>query len=132
MNCRSGYFYKCVCLFCCFQNCLTNFSEPPVISRFRNIVQLTPFIYCHSLRTVLTVSDHLSPLTQTGLLCNLACVRIHDSPPVIKSKKLSTKLFRLCSDESIISHSRILNRYSLFCVYFFHDRDSHHFCLYYD
>lgn len=36
---------------------------------------------------------------------------------MVKSKKLSTKLFRLCSDESIISHSRILNRYSLFCVY---------------
>ncbi|MED9966784.1 MAG: acyltransferase family protein, partial [Blautia sp.] len=45
------------------------------------------------------------------------CVRFHDSPPVIKSKKLSTKLFRLCSDESIISHRMILNRYSLFCVY---------------
>ena len=36
---------------------------------------------------------------------------------MIKSKKLSTKLFRLCSDESIISHRMILNRYSLFCVY---------------
>ena len=44
-------------------------------------------------------------------------MRFHDSPPVIKSKKLSTKLFRLCSDESIISHRMILNRYSLFCVY---------------
>ena len=36
---------------------------------------------------------------------------------MIKSKKLSTKLFRLCSDEPIISHRMILNRYSLFCVY---------------
>ena len=39
------------------------------------------------------------------------------SPPVAKSKELSTKLFGLCSDESIISHRMILNRYSLFCVY---------------
>ena len=39
------------------------------------------------------------------------------SPPVAKSKELSTKLFGLCSDESIISHWMILNRYSLFCVY---------------
>ena len=46
-------------------------------------------------------------------------MRFHDSPPVIKSKKLSTKLFRLCSDESIISHRMILNRYSLFCVYLY-------------
>ena len=45
-------------------------------------------------------------------------MRFHDSPPVIKSKKLSTKLFGLCSDESIISHRMILNRYLLFCVYF--------------
>ena len=44
-------------------------------------------------------------------------MRFHDSPPVIKSKKLSTKLFGLCSDESIISHWMILNRYLLFCVY---------------
>ena len=44
-------------------------------------------------------------------------MRFHNSPPVIKSKKLSTKLFGLCSDESIISHWMILNRYSLFCVY---------------
>ena len=44
-------------------------------------------------------------------------MRFHDSPPVIKSKKLSTKLFGLCSDESIISHKMILNRYLLFCVY---------------
>ena len=36
---------------------------------------------------------------------------------MIKSKKLSTKLFGLCSDESIISHRMILNRYLLFCVY---------------
>ena len=45
-------------------------------------------------------------------------MRFHDSPPVIKSKKLSTKLFGLCSDESIISHRMILKRYSLFGVYF--------------
>ena len=38
---------------------------------------------------------------------------------MIKSKKLSTKLFGLCSDESIISHWMILNRYLLFCVYNF-------------
>ena len=44
-------------------------------------------------------------------------MRFHDSPPVVKSKKLSTKLFGLCSDESIISHWMILNRYLLFCVY---------------
>ena len=44
-------------------------------------------------------------------------MRFHNSPPVAKSKKLSTKLFGLCSDESIISHWMILNRYSLFCVY---------------
>ena len=44
-------------------------------------------------------------------------MRFHNSPPVAKSKKLSTKLFGLCSDESIISHRMILNRYSLFCVY---------------
>lgn len=44
-------------------------------------------------------------------------MRFHDSPPVIKSKKLSTKLFGLCSDESIISHRMILKRYSLFGVY---------------
>ena len=50
-------------------------------------------------------------------------MRFHDSPPVIKSKKLSTKLFRLCSDESIISHRMILNRYSLFCVYFYIIKD---------
>ncbi|MEJ8733022.1 hypothetical protein WKT17_15565, partial [Blautia sp. HCN-20427] len=31
---------------------------------------------------------------------------------------LSTKLFGLCSDESIISHRMILKRYSLFGVYF--------------
>ena len=44
-------------------------------------------------------------------------MRFHDSPPVTRSKKLSTKLFRLYSDESIISYRMILNRYSLFCVY---------------
>ena len=47
----------------------------------------------------------------------VTCVRFHDSLPVVKSKKLSTKLFGLCSDESIISHWMILNRYLLFCVY---------------
>ena len=41
----------------------------------------------------------------------------HDSPPVIKFKKLSTKLLEHCSDESIISHRMILKRYLLFCVY---------------
>ena len=46
-------------------------------------------------------------------------MRFHDSPPVTRSKKLSTKLFRLYSDESIISYRMILNRYSLFCVYIF-------------
>ena len=46
-------------------------------------------------------------------------MRFHNSPPVAKSKKLSTKLFGLCSDESIISHWMILNRYLLFCVYNF-------------
>ncbi len=34
------------------------------------VVQLTPFINCHSLRTVLAVPDHLDPFVQTGLLCN--------------------------------------------------------------
>ena len=38
--------------------------------------------------------------------------------PIAKSKRLSTKLFGLCSDGSIISYLRILNRYSLICVYF--------------
>ena len=44
-------------------------------------------------------------------------MRFHDSPPVAKSKKLSTKLFGLYNDESIISHRMILKRYSLFGVY---------------
>ena len=44
-------------------------------------------------------------------------MRFHDSPPVAKSKKLSTKLFGLYSDESIIPYLMILKRYSLFCVY---------------
>ena len=47
-----------------------DFSEPPVITRFCNVMQLTPFIDLHSLWTVLTVSDQISPFTQTGLLCN--------------------------------------------------------------
>ena len=42
---------------------------------------------------------------------------------MVKSKKLSTKLFGLCSDESIISHWMILNRYLLFCVYLYSRRD---------
>ena len=37
---------------------------------FCNVMQLTPFIDLHSLWTVLTVSDQISPFTQTGLLCN--------------------------------------------------------------
>ncbi len=54
---------------------------------------------------------------------------INNSPPVAKSKKLSSKLFGLCSDESIISHRMILNRYSLFCVYNYFALTSK--CLYY-
>ena len=42
---------------------------------------------------------------------------------MIKSKKLSTKLFGLCSNESIISHWMILNRYLLFCVYTYAVKD---------
>lgn len=63
-------FYKCLCLLRSFLVSLTDFSEPPVITRFCNVMQLTLFIDLHSLRTVLTVSDQISPFTQTGLLCN--------------------------------------------------------------
>ena len=70
MDCRRRNFYKCLCLLRSFQVSLTDFSEPPVITRFCNVMQLTPFIDLHSLWTVLTVSDQISPFTQTGLLCN--------------------------------------------------------------
>lgn len=46
-------------------------------------------------------------------------MKFQSSSPVAKSKKLSTKLFGLYSEESIISHLMILKRYSLFCIYIF-------------
>ena len=70
MDCRRGNFYKCLCMIRSFQVSLTDFPESPVITRFCNVVELTPFIDFHSLRTVLAVSDQISPFTQTGLLCN--------------------------------------------------------------
>ena len=51
-----------------FQVNLIDFPESPVITRLCNVVELTPFIDFHSLRTVLTVSDQISPFTQTSLL----------------------------------------------------------------
>ena len=117
MDCRRGNLYKCLCMIRSFQVSLTDFPESPVITRFGNVVQLAPFIVFHSLRTVLAVSGQVSPFTQTGLLCNETCLRFHTPPPVVKSKKLSTKLFGLYSGEPIISHRMILNRYLLFNVY---------------
>ena len=69
MDRRRRNFYKYLCLLCSLQISLTSFPKSPLITRFRNVVQLTPFIVFHSLRVVLVVSDQVSPFTQTGLLC---------------------------------------------------------------
>ena len=69
MDRRRRNFYKYLCLLCSLQISLTSFPKSPLITRFCNVVQLTPFIVFHSLRVVLVVSDQVSPFTQTGLLC---------------------------------------------------------------
>ena len=116
MDRRRRNFYKYLCLLCSLQISLTSFPKSPLITRFCNVVQLTPFIVFHSLRVVLVVSSG-QPIHSDGFALLLDLYEIHDSPPVAKSKKLNTKLFGLCSDKSIISHWIILNRYLLFCVY---------------
>ena len=48
------------------ENAQIDVYKRQVVTRFCNVVQLTPFIDFHSLWTVLTVSDQISPFIQAG------------------------------------------------------------------